>query len=61
MKRFKYKRKCPKCGRHNISNTFVKKGGLYKDIKNGRGLGASRDLMYRHCNICAHTWDEKVK
>ncbi len=61
MKKFKYKRKCPKCKQHNISNTFVKKGSIYKDIRDGRGLRAPRDLMYRKCWVCNWTWEEKVK
>jgi transposase-like protein len=56
MKKFKYKRKCPKCKQDDITNMFVKKGKF--DI---RGIEADRDLIHRYCNLCRYSWNEKVK
>lgn len=60
MKKFKHKRKCPKCKQKDVLNTFVKKGSFYLD-DNANGAEANRNLMHRRCNTCAYTWNEKVK
>ncbi len=58
MKKFKYKRKCPKCAQRDILNIFVRKGKFYVDIHESRE--ANRDLMHRRCNTCSYNWNEKT-
>jgi hypothetical protein len=59
MKKFKFKRKCPKCGQRDIANIFVKKGKFYLNADR-HGVAADRDLIHRYCNICRYSWDERV-
>lgn len=59
MKKFKYKRNCPKCDQKDITNMFVKKGRFYLNIEKS-AAEASRDLINRQCSICGYNWNEKV-
>ena len=60
MKKFKFKRKCPKCKQANVSNRFVKKGGIYFETTGRPAIKANRNLIQRCCDTCLYHWDEKA-